>query len=117
MASRMRWSTAASSARCAAARKLVDVEQRQRAAGDLLGAAERIAVERLEQAAASSAVERPTDSATAPVPGTRSANRSLESVRLSPLAIGFTVRRVEHLRRRLDRHGVAALQRRSRPGR
>ena len=44
--------------------------------------------------AASSAVEAATDSATLPVPGTRSANRSLESVMLSPLAIWRTVRRV-----------------------
>ncbi len=75
------------------AREIVDIEQRQRAAGDLLGAAERIAVERLSSAAASSAVETPTETATLPVPGTRSANRSFDSVRLSPLAIGRTVRR------------------------
>jgi len=33
-------------------------------------------------------------SATAPVPGTRSENKSLDSVKLSPLAMGRTVRRV-----------------------
>jgi len=38
-------------------------------------------------------VETLTDSATEPVPGTRSANKSFDSVRLSPLAIGLTVRR------------------------
>jgi hypothetical protein len=44
--------------------------------------------------ATSSAVEGPTESATLPVPGTRSAIRSFDSVMLSPLAIGRTVRRV-----------------------
>ena len=43
--------------------------------------------------AASSAVEAPTETDTAPVPATRSANMSPDSVRLSPLAIGFMVRR------------------------
>ncbi len=95
MASRMRWSMAVSSARCCCGRELVDVEQRHRAAGDLFGAAERIAVERLEQRRR---IERGRDAdrhrnrspCSAPDP----ANRSLESVKLSPLAIGRTVRRV-----------------------
>ncbi len=38
-------------------------------------------------------MEGPTESAIEPVPDTRSANRSPPMVRLSPLAIGFTVRR------------------------
>ena len=75
------------------ARQLVDVKQRQRAAGDLFRAAERIAVERLQQRRRIERGRGPTESATLPVPGTRSANRSLDSVRLSPRAIGLTVRR------------------------
>ncbi len=50
MASRMRWSVPLSSARWALAGELADIEQRQRAAGDLLRAAIRIAVERRQQA-------------------------------------------------------------------
>jgi hypothetical protein len=47
----------------------------------------------LSNAAASSAVEIDTDTETRPVFGTRSANISSDSVRLSPFANGFTVRR------------------------
>ena len=43
--------------------------------------------------AASSAVERPADNETLPVPGTRSENMSEVSVRLSPLARVRIVRR------------------------
>jgi hypothetical protein len=75
------------------ARKIVDIQQRQRATGDLLGASERIAIERRQQRRR---IERGRDAdrqGDASAPGTRSANRSFERRRLSPLASGLTVRR------------------------
>ena len=111
MASRMRWSMPLSSARCCSARKLVDIEQRQRAAGDLLGAAERIAVERLEQ-------RRGVERGRGPDrerhrAGARHQIGEQVVRQREALAPGERLHRAarQHLRRRLDVERVAALQR------
>ena len=113
----MRWSIAASSARCACARELVDIEQRQRAAGDLLGAAERIAVERLQQRRGierGRETDRERDAAGARHEIGEQVVREREA-----LALGDRPHRAarQHLRRRLDVERIAALEREAaRPG-
>jgi hypothetical protein len=64
--------------------KLVDIEQWQGTADDLFGTAIRVAIERLKERRDVYPASEETASETAPVPGTKSAMRSLEIARLSP---------------------------------
>jgi hypothetical protein len=68
----------------------VDIEQWQGTADDLFGTAIRVAIERLKERRDVYPASEETASETAPVPGTKSAKRSLEIARLSP---GASVRR------------------------
>ena len=99
------------------ARKLVDIEQRQRAAGDLLGAAERIAVERLQQRRGVERGRRPDrerDRA-----GARHEIGEQIVRQRQALALGDRLHRAarQHLRRRLDRQARSCARARSRRAR
>ena len=92
-------------------RQLVDIEQRQRAAGDLLGTAERIAVERLEQRRR---VERGrgTDRERNRAGARHQIGEQIVRQRQA-LAPGERLHRAarQHLRRRLDVQRIGALER------
>ena len=87
MAPRTRSSAFSSSERFSSSARSVDIEQRQRAAHDLLRAAVRIAVEGLEQPRHVEARERRDRDRDGPGAARISATRSFERVRLAPGAM------------------------------